>query len=147
MAGFEQVEYIGNLGSDPEMRYTPDGTPVTNFSIAVNSGYTKDDGTKIEQVKWVRVSAWRRLAEVCNEYLEKGRQVHVIGTTNGERVQMDDGSFVIQPRVWQDKNGNYRASYEITARNITFLGGGNGGGASAGGPPAPEEPEDESIPF
>ena len=76
---YQKVIIMGNLGRDPEMRYTPQGTPVTNFSVATSYKWTGADGTPNEETTWFRVSAWGRMAEVCNEYLSKGRQVFVEG--------------------------------------------------------------------
>ena len=136
----QKLQLIGNLGQDPEMRYTPDGAPVTNFSLATNRRWTNSDGSQGEETVWFRITAWRRMAEVCNEYLEKGRQVYVEGRL---RADPETGG----PKVWTDRNGNPRASFEVTASVVKFLGrgNGNGGGSQAGGPPAAEE--DEEIPF
>jgi single-strand DNA-binding protein len=128
---------VGNLGQDPVMRYTPDGTPVVNFSVAVKRTVSKDrspscpqgwkesyNGKNWEVTIWWRVSAWRQLAEVCNSYLTKGRQVLVVGEVAGE-----PNAGVLNPRIWQDRNGVSQASFELTARSVEFLGG-NGNGAS-----------------
>ena len=76
---WQQCIIIGNLGRDPEMRFTGDGTPVTSFSVAVNRRWTNQDGSQGEKTWWFRVTAWRRLAETCNQYLRKGSPVMVIG--------------------------------------------------------------------
>lgn len=139
---YQKLTIVGNLGQDPEMRYTPDGTPVTNFSIATNRRWTSADGSQGEETVWFRVTAWRRMAEVCNEYLEKGRQVLVEG-----RLRPDPQTG--GPRVWTDRNGNPRASFEVTAQTVKFLGRGVGGPAP-GAADMPEEPpaeEEEEIPF
>jgi len=140
---YQRLTIIGNLGQDPEMRYMSDGTPVTNFSVATNRRWTSADGSQGEETVWFRVTAWRRLAEVCNEYLEKGRQVLVEGRL---RPDSETGG----PRVWTDRNGNPRASFEITAQTVKFLGRGAAGPATGGGempegPPAEED--EEEIPF
>jgi single-strand DNA-binding protein len=133
-----ELVVIGYLGQDPEMRYTPDGTPVTNFSVAASRKWNNADGSPGEETTWFRCTAWRRMAEVVNEYLKKGRLVYLKGTLKPEI------------RVWEDNGGNPRASYEVTVREIKFLGGGNG--SSAGGAPVsdqtppPDLGEDE-IPF
>jgi single-strand DNA-binding protein len=130
----DKLMIIGNLGQDPEMRYTPSGKAVTNFSVASNRTWTGQDGEKHEQVVWYRVSAWNRLAEICNQYLSKGRQVYV----EGELRPDENGG----PRVWEANDGSPRASFAVTARAVQFLGGRNGGSDA---PDAPEEPEE--VPF
>jgi len=138
---YQKLIIVGNLGRDPEMRYTPDGTPVTNFSMAVNRKWTNTDGSQGEETTWFRVTAWRRLAEVCNEYLQKGSQVFVEGRLTPDR---ETGG----PRVYQRNDGSSGASYEVTAQAVKFLG--RPGETVASGPPIPDEPppepEDE-IPF
>ena len=140
---YQKLIIVGNLGRDPEMRYTPDGTPVTNFSVATNRRWTNADGSQGEETVWFRVTVWRRMAEVCNEYLEKGRQVLVEG-----RLQVD--SETGGPRIWTDRNGNPRASFEMTALTVQFLGRGAAGPAP-GAADIPEEPpaeeDEEEIPF
>lgn len=138
---YHKVILAGYLGRDPEMRYTQDGTPVTNFSVAVNRNYTRDDGTKVEQTVWFRISAWRRMAEVCNEYLQKGRAVLIEGTLRGD----ENGN----PRIWTGNDDEPRASFEINASTVKFLPSGNGGGSAGGGPEASpsDEPDDEPLPF
>ena len=113
---YQKTQIIGRLGSDPEMRFTQDGTPVSSFSVATNKKWTVD-GEKHEQVCWFRVSAWRKLAETCNQYLKKGRQVFI----EGELEPDESGG----PRVWIDNENNPRAGYELTARNVQFLGSRN----------------------
>lgn len=140
MAGFEQIILIGNLGADPEMRYTPNTVKaVTTFSLAVNRVYTNAAGEKVKETKWFRVTAWDKLAEVCNQYLQKGSQVMVIG-----RLHADPKTG--GPRLWTDKAGNTRASFEITASTVHFLSKTNGQSdhAPADFPPAAGE---EEIPF
>lgn len=132
---YQAITIVGNLGGDPEMRYTPAGTAVANFSVATNRKWTNADGTAGEEVCWFRVSAWGRLAEVCNEYLSKGRQVMVIGTMTPD----ENGN----PRVWERNDGTSAASFEIRAATVQFLGKGNGGKpASSAGESAADE-----IPF
>ncbi|MCB0046805.1 MAG: single-stranded DNA-binding protein [Caldilineaceae bacterium] len=138
---YQQITIVGNLGSDPEMRYTASGVPVTSFSVAVNKRWTGQDGQRQEKTTWFRVTAWRQLGELASQYLTKGRQVMVVGEIN-------------DPDVWTDREGNHRASLEITARDIRFLSGGDTMGSSGGG--APSAPSgggddapasDEDIPF
>jgi single-strand DNA-binding protein len=133
----DKLTIIGDLGQDPEMRYTPDGVPVTNFSVASNRTWTGEDGEKHEQTVWYRISAWNRLAEICNQYLQKGRQVYI----EGELRPDESGG----PRVFTRNDGEPGASFEVTARTVQFLGGRNGGGNV---PDAPDGPgEGEGIPF
>jgi single-strand DNA-binding protein len=134
---FHKIIVVGNLGRDPEMRYTPDGTPVTDFSVAANRRWTNADGSQGEETTWFRVTAWRRLAEVCSEYLQKGRQVLVEG-----RLKPDPETG--GPRVWTGSDGEPRASFEITAQSVKFLGKRSPG--QTGAPDAPPE-EEEEIPF
>lgn len=139
---YQKVIIAGNLGSDPEMRYMPDGTPVTNFSVATNRRWTdRASGEPREETVWFRVSAWGRQAEIANEYLSKGRQVLVEG-----RMQSDPQTG--GPRIFTRQDGTAGASYELRAFSVQFIGGRDSGGLSgdAGfeGPPAQEEDE---IPF
>jgi single-strand DNA-binding protein len=138
---YQKLIIVGNLGRDPEMRYTSDGTPVTNFSVATNRRWTNPDGSPGEETVWFRVSAWRRLAEVCNQYLQKGRQVLIEG-------QLKPDPATGGPRMWTGNDGVARASYEVTALTVKFLGG-RGEAAPSEVAGAPEEPpeEGEEIPF
>jgi single-strand DNA-binding protein len=105
---YQHVVLIGNLGSDPEMRYTPTGVPVTNFSLAVNRRWTNQEGQPQEKTNWFQVTTWRRQAELVNQYLAKGRRIMISGEIDGARP-------------WTDRDGNQRATIEITARDIKFL--------------------------
>ena len=105
---YQQITLIGNLGGDPEMRYTQDGTPVTSFRVATNRRWKTQDGTTQEKSVWFRVSAWQRLAETCNQYLTKGQRELVVG-------EMEE------PSTWTDQEGNTRSSLEVRARNVQFL--------------------------
>ncbi len=139
---YHKVIIVGNLGRDPEMRYTPDGTPVTNFSVATNRKWNNADGSQNEETVWFRITAWRQLAELCNQYLSKGRQVLIEGRMNPDR---ETGG----PRVWTGNDGQPRASFEVTALTVRFLGGrgeGSDPSVSYDEPPPPEMGEDE-IPF
>jgi single-strand DNA-binding protein len=109
---------IGNLGSDPEVRYTQSGTAVGNFNVATNEKWTDQNGQRQERTEWHRVVVWGKQAEICKQYLTKGRQVYVEGR--------------ITYRQWQDNQGQKRDSTEIVAQTVRFLGGG-GGGAAGGG--------------
>lgn len=112
---YQKIIIVGNLGRDPEMRYTPDGTPVTTLSVATNRKWTSPDGTPGEETTWFRVTAWRRLAETAAQYLSKGRPVLIEG-----RLKPDPQTG--GPRVWTRQDGTVGASYEITANTIRFLG-------------------------
>jgi single-strand DNA-binding protein len=129
---FQQCIIIGNLGRDPEMRYTAEGTPVTSFTVAVNRRWTNPEGNTAEKTWWFKVTCWRKLAETTNQYLKKGRQVMVIG-------EIDASAFTGQ-------DGQPRASLELTARDVRFLGGRD---ESVGGaaPAATYPQEEEDIPF
>ncbi len=138
---YQKLTIVGNLGRDPEMRYTPDGTPVTNFSVATNRRWTNADGSQGEETVWFRVTAWRRLGEVCNEYLEKGRQVLVEGRL---KPDAETGG----PRVYQRRDGGYGASFEVTAQTVKFLG--RAGQVAADVPEMPDQApaeDEEEIPF
>jgi single-strand DNA-binding protein len=130
---YQHVVIVGNLGRDPEMRYTPSGVPVTTFSVAVSRKWKGQDGELHEKTTWFRVTAWRKLAELCNQYLSKGRQVLVEGE--------------VEASAWMGQDGEPRATLELTAQNVRFLGsrsGDMGGGeAAAGGAALPEE----DLPF
>ena len=134
---YQNIVIVGNLGRDPELRYTPDGTPVCNFSVATNRRWTSSDGSPGEETTWFRITARRRMAEVCAQYLSKGRQVLVEGHL---RPDPETGG----PRVWTGNDGQARASFELTASSVKFLGG-RGGNASSGG--EPQEQEEDPIPF
>lgn len=131
---WQQCIIVGNLGRDPEMRFTPDGTPVTDFSVAVNRKWTNSDGSQGEKTWWFKVTCWRKLAETTNQYLRKGRQVMVIGEIDASAYMPRDG-------------GEPRASLELTARDVRFLQGGDrdGGGSAGSGGDYPQQEED--IPF
>jgi single-strand DNA-binding protein len=120
MASVNKVILIGNLGRDPELRYTPGGQPVANFSIATNESWTKKDGSgREERTEWHRIVAWGRTAELCAQYLAKGRTVYIEGR--------------LQTREWENKEGQKQRSTEIVANTVQFIGGAAGGGAGAGG--------------
>jgi single-strand DNA-binding protein len=134
---YQKIIIVGNLGRDPEMRYTPQGTPVTNLSVATNRKWTSADGTPGEETIWFRVSVWGKQAETCNQYLSKGRQVLVEG-----RLRPDPATG--GPRIWTRQDGTSGASFEITALNVRFLGG-RAEVAAAG--PDEEVIEEGEIPF
>jgi single-strand DNA-binding protein len=149
MASFNKVILLGNLTRDPEVRYTPKGSAVCDLGVAVNRQYTLDSGEKREEVTYVDVVLWSRLAEIAGEYLKKGRPVFIEG-----RLQLD---------TWDDKqSGQKRSKLRVIGETMQLLGGrppGAGGGGGEGGesrpgkttpPPKPAaggEPDDDEIPF
>jgi single-strand DNA-binding protein len=120
MASVNKVIIVGNVGRDPELRYTQSGQPVASFSIATNERFKDKDGNWKDRTEWHRIVAWARLAEICGEYLRKGSQVYVEGR--------------IQTRDWEDKEGNKRQTTEIVALTMQMLGrrGEAGSGPSMG---------------
>jgi single-strand DNA-binding protein len=139
---YHTIILVGNLGRDPEMRYTPSGQAVTNFSVAVNDNYTSSSGEKVERTIWVRVSTWGKLAENCNQYLKKGKKVLVEG-----RLVTDTSTG--GPRIWERQDGTKSASFEVSASTVRFL---SQRGEDEGGsypPGETNEPSDEpgDIPF
>lgn len=124
MSSFQQCIIVGNVGREPELRYLPSGVPVCNFSVAVNEVRGSGD-ERTETVTWFRVAAWRQLAETCNQYLTKGKQVMVVGT--------------IDASAYLDKGGGPGATLELTARDVRFLGSRDAGGAAG--------VEDIDVPF
>src|ERR1700704_4788209 len=118
-----KVILIGRLGRDPEMKYTGSGTPFCRFSIATDDAWTdKGSGEKQERTEWHSIVVWDRLAEICNQYLTKGRLVYIEGS--------------LQTREWDDKEGVKRKTTEVRARDMVMLGGGGSGGESGGGMPS-----------
>lgn len=105
---------IGHLGKKPEMKFTPSGSAVTKFSMAVNHEYTSADGQRVKETMWVRVSVWGKSAEACNTYLDKGSKVLVEGRFTPDK---ETGG----PRIWTDKDGKAHADFELTASNVRFL--------------------------
>jgi single-strand DNA-binding protein len=128
IASLSKVILVGNLGSDPEMRYTPNGKAVTSFSIATNRRYTTSAGESKEETDWFRVSVWGKQAEQCNQFLNKGKQVYVEGR--------------LHARSWEGQDGQTRTSLEVTAERVLFLG--RRGSVSL---PEGEEIEPEDLPF
>jgi len=107
-----KITIIGHLGRDPEMKYTPDGKAVTTFSVASSRKYTTSSGEQREETEWFNCSAWNKLAEICNQYLTKGKQVYVEGR--------------LKSRSYQTQAGETRFSLDVTCQEIQFLGGGQG---------------------
>ena len=145
MASVNKVILVGNVGRDPELRYTQSGQPVASFSIATNERFKDRDGNWKDRTEWHRIVAWARLAEICGEYLRKGSPVYVEGR--------------IQTRDWEDKEGNKRQTTEIVALSMQMLGRrGDGAGAPMGEESqarggddplsqAPPSGADDEIPF
>jgi single-strand DNA-binding protein len=123
---YQKVFLIGNLGRDPEMRYTPGGQEVTNFTVASNRKYNNSQGQAITETTWWNVETWGNLAKVCNQYLTKGRQVFIEG-----RVKADPETG--RPRVFKKQDGSAGAAFEVSASLVLFLGSrdGNGNGDMA----------------
>jgi single-strand DNA-binding protein len=120
MAGLNKVMIIGNVGTDPEMRYTADGNAMTSFRVATNFNYTTPDGERREETEWFNVVTWRKLAEQCSQYLQKGRRVYVEGR--------------LRTRSWDTPDGQRRFRTEVIASRVLFL-------DRAPGVPLPEEHE------
>ncbi len=151
MAGVNKAILVGNLGRDPELRTTPNGQSVVNFTLATSETWTDKSGERVERTEWHRIVAWGRTAEMCAQYLSKGRTVYVEGR--------------IQTREWEDKDGNKRYTTEINANTVNFIGPRTGGGdpgppsssggGSGGGRPGGHDsnsndsgpPADDDIPF
>ena len=140
---YQQIIIVGNLGKDPEMRYTPSGTPVTSMNIATNRKYTGSDGQVVKETTWFRVSVFGKMAETCAQYLKKGSAVLVEG-----RLTPDKNSG--GPRTYQRQDGTMGATYEVFANNVRFLGSRGDGSTSPASAPSeddvPAASEDE-IPF
>jgi single-strand DNA-binding protein len=128
IASLSKVILVGNLGSDPEMRYTPNGKAVTSFNIATNRRYTTSAGENKEETDWFRVSVWGKQAEQCNQFLSKGKQAYVEGR--------------LHARSWEGQDGQMRTSLEVTAERVLFLG--KRGSVAL---PEGEEIEPEDLPF
>ncbi|MFQ5676074.1 MAG: single-stranded DNA-binding protein [bacterium] len=141
-----KVILIGNLGQDPELKYTPSGAAVTNFNVATNEVWKDNDGNKQERTEWHRIVLWRKLAEIAGEYLKKGSKVYLEGR--------------LQTRSWEDKDGVKRYTTEVVADSMTMLDAkadaGAGAGAGQSSPPAestsPPPPEtssndEDDLPF
>jgi single-strand DNA-binding protein len=118
MSGINKVIIVGRLGQDPDVRYTTGGQAVANFTVATSENYTDKAGQKQEKTEWHRIVAWSRLAELCRDYLKKGRQVYIEGK--------------LQTRNYDDKNGVKRYITEIVASTVQFLGSATGVNAETG---------------
>lgn len=136
--GLNKVMIIGNLGKDPEMRYTPSGRPVTTFSVAVSRSWNSSDGTRRSETEWFNVVAWGNLAEICKKYLHKGQQAYVEGR--------------LQTRHWEDKEGTRRTSVELVANEMMMIGDRQDNRQpkneeNSGVEPTPPQPEEDEFPF
>jgi single-strand DNA-binding protein len=128
--GLNKVMIIGNLGRDPEMRYTPSGRPVTTFSVATSRTWNTSEGEKHVETEWFNVVAWSNLAEICKQYLTKGQQVYIEGR--------------LQTRHWEDQEGNKHTSVEIVANEMIILGERREAGEASA---ESESIEEEEFPF
>lgn len=132
MANLNKVFLMGNLTRDPELRYIPDGTPVCDFGLAVNRFYTTAAGEKKKDTAFFDVTVWRRMAEICAEYLKKGRPVLVEG-----RLDMD---------TWETKEGQKRSRIKVVAQNVQFIGGPQPEGKPESITPETTAPETGALP-
>jgi len=136
--GINKVILIGNLGADPEMKYTAGGTVICKFRIATTEIFKDRDGNVQERTEWHQVVTWSKLAEICANYLSKGKRVYVEGS--------------LRTSSWEDQDGKKNYRTEINARDVQFLGGpsggaGSGGGGDFDGPPPPLADDNDDIPF
>lgn len=123
---YQTIILAGNVGRDPEMRYTPSGQAVTSFSVATNRQYTNNNGETVKETVWFRISAWGKTGEICNQYLKKGSKVLVEG-----RLTADPATG--GPRVWTAQDGSSRASFEVSAQTVRFLSSRNEAAETGGG--------------
>lgn len=140
---YHLVIIAGNVGKDPEMRYTPSGQAVTSFSVASNRQYTAGNGEQVKETCWFRVTAWGKQAEVCNQYVKKGMKVLVEGRLVPDKTTGG-------PRIWTRQDGTAGASFEVTAATVRFLSSRGEGGETpmqGGGFEGAELPPEDDIPF
>ncbi len=144
---YQRLVLVGNLGRDPEMRYTPNGTPITNFPMATSRKWTDASGQVKEETAWFRISVYGKQAEICNQYLAKGRKVLIEGT-----LVVDEKTG--GPRVYTRKDGTAGASFEVRATLVRFLSPKGEGGDSGSAPVAAPTPAigtepmtEEELPF
>ena len=134
MASLNKVMIIGNVGGEPEMRYTPDGKPVTSFRVATNRLYTTLEGERRQETEWFTVVAWGKLAEQCNQFLSKGRLVYAEGR--------------LRTRSWDDQSGQRRYRTEVIAERVNFLDRRDSSvPEDRGGQVAGDEMRDDDVPF
>jgi single-strand DNA-binding protein len=129
----QQIMIIGRLGADPELRYTPAGVPVCSFNVATDRTWNNDQGVKQEETTWHKVTAWRKLAEICGQYLSKGSLVAVTGN--------------VKAQGYTNRNGEVAASLNVTADQVKFLSGKSANGEVASTPAPVQEVAAEEIPF
>lgn len=127
MAGVNKVILVGNLGRDPELRYTQNGQAVVNFTLATTENWTNRGGEREERTEWHRIVAWGRTAENCAQYLSKGRTVYVEGR--------------LQTREWEDRDGQKRRTTEINAQTVQFIGSARGNSPGSGPSRGPARPD------
>jgi len=140
---YHTIIIVGNLGRDPELRYTPNGTPVANFTVASNRTYTASNGEQVKETVWFRVSTWGKQAEAVHQYLQKGSRVLVEGRLTPD---LNTGG----PRIWTRQDGTAAASYEVNAITVRFLSSRGDAGAQGMGEGAPVDDlpaEEDEIPF
>ena len=140
---YHTIIIAGNVGKDPEMRYTPSGQAVTSFSVATNRQYTTGNGEQVKETIWFRISTWGKTAEICNQYVKKGSKVLIEGRLTPDK---NTGG----PRIWTKQDGSAGASFEVTANTVRFLSSrGEGGGdiPTHGGMDGAEIPPEDDIPF
>jgi single-strand DNA-binding protein len=141
---YHTIIIVGNVGRDPEMRYTPSGQAVTSFSVATNRQYTSANGEQVKETIWFRISTWGKTAEVCNQYVKKGSKVLVEGRLTPDKATGG-------PRIWTKQDGTAGASFEITASTVRFLSsrgeGETGPMTGSGGMEMAELPPEDDIPF
>jgi single-strand DNA-binding protein len=137
---FHTIILVGNLGKEPEMRYTPSGQAVTSFNVATNRQYVNNNGQQVKETIWFRVSAWGKQAETCNQYLHKGSKVLVEGRLTAD--QATGG-----PRVYARQDGTYGSSFEVSASMVRFLSPKGEGEGMGGGDESPVSAGEDEIPF
>jgi single-strand DNA-binding protein len=141
---YHTIIIVGNVGKDPEMRYTPSGQAVTSFSVATNRQYTSGNGEQVKETIWFRVSTWGKQAEVCNQYVKRGMKVLVEGRLTPDKATGG-------PRIWTKQDGSAGASFEVTASTVRFLSSrgeaAEGPVSSGGGVEMAELPAEDDIPF
>ncbi len=129
---YQTLILVGNVGKDPEMRYTPSGQAVTSFSVAVNNQYTSSGGEAVKETTWFRVTTWGKQAEVCNQYVKKGMKVLVEGRLTPDKATGG-------PRVFEKKDKTWGATFEVNASSVRFL--------SSNGDKEHEQPAADDDPF